>query len=628
VEAARETEQKNILYKLAFIIAIALGLFQVGTAYFGVLPAVYQRAVHWGLIGNFIFILGLADVNKRKPWNIVLNVLGIAATTATSVYMYLNYDAIMARMGAPTFFDIYFGALITIFIIVAGYQTLGWPLPTLATLFILYAFLGPYMPGMLRHQGYSFTRLSTFMYLGTEGIYGPAMNVAATYIFLFILIGVFLENTGAGKFFVDLAFSISGRISGGPAQAAVVSSAMMGTISGSGVANVVTTGTFTIPLMKKTGYKPAFAAAVEAVASNGGQILPPVMGAVAFLMAEIIGISYIAVAKAALIPAILYFFAVMAAVYLEAKKLGLKGMKKEELPKTREVLKNGFYYMIPLIVLIVMLFRGFSPLKAGIMAYFITIVLSYVKKETRLGFKDFGKGFWTAAITARSISAACACAGIIIGIVTLTSLGVKMSRMIVGLSGGHLLLALPLTMIVSLVMGMGLPTTAAYLVLAVLGAPALVNMGVGILPAHLFILYFGALSTITPPVALSTYAAAGIADADPIKTGIQAVKLAAVSFIVPYMFVYSPELLLDGSAGQIIWAIITSLIGCIALAASLIGWLKVKLHLLSRILFFAAAISLMQVGIYSDVMGFSLIIIPVAINKWLSGLTIKKTKSA
>jgi TRAP transporter 4TM/12TM fusion protein len=600
---------------VAYTLAVLLGLFQIYTALFGVLPAVYQRAAHWGIIGNFIFLLPLCKPEGRRFPGVLINIMGILCTTVATVYIYQNYDLIITRLGAPVPADIYLGIILTVAVLAAAYQTLGWPLPTLSLLFLLYAFAGPYLPGLLGHRGYNLERLSSFLYLGTEGIFGPAMNVAATYIFLFILLGVFLEHSGAGQFFVDLAFAVSGRIAGGPAQAAVVSSALMGTISGSGVANVVTTGTFTIPLMKKTGFRPDFAAAVEAVASNGGQIMPPVMGAVAFLMAEMIGVKYIEIAKAALLPAILYFVSVAIAVYLEAKRMNMRPMQAEEMPKLATVFKEGFYYLLPLIVLIHILVKGDSAMKAGIYAFFITIAISFFRKETRFTPRDFGDAFYKTAKTARSISAACACAGIIIGIVTLTGLGVKMSRLIVELSMGRVFLALPLTMLVSLVMGMGLPTTAAYLVLAVLGAPALVNMGVDVLPAHLFILYFGALSTITPPVALSTYAAAGIAGSDPIQTGITAVKLAAVSFIIPFMFVFSPELLLMGTPGATIFAVVTALIGCLALAASIVGWLGRKIGGFTRFLFFASALALLQPGLYTDIAGLGLLVVATVLSK-------------
>jgi len=339
------------------------------------------------------------------------------------------------------------------------------------------------------------------------------------------------------------------------------------------------------------------------------------MGAVAFLMAEMIGVKYIEIAKAALLPAILYFVSIAMAVYLEAKKMNMQPMQSEELPKLATVFKEGFYYLLPLIVLIHILVKGDSAMKAGIYAFFITIAISFFRKETRFTPRDFGDAFYKTAKTARSISAACACAGIIIGIVTLTGLGVKMSRLIVELSMGRVFLALPLTMLVSLVMGMGLPTTAAYLVLAVLGAPALVNMGVDVLPAHLFILYFGALSTITPPVALSTYAAAGIAGSDPIQTGITAVKLAAVSFIIPFMFVFSPELLLMGTPGATIFAVVTALIGCLALAASIVGWLGRKIGGFTRFLFFVSALALLQPGLYTDIAGLGLLVVATVLSK-------------
>ena len=377
----------------------------------------------------------------------------------------------------------------------------------------------------------------------------------------------------------------------------------MGTISGSGVSNVVTTGTFTIPLMKANGYDKNFAGAVEAVASNGGQILPPVMGSVAFLMAEMIGVSYFTVAKAAAVPALLYFFAVGIAVYFEAKRLNLRPDPNAQYERVGVVFKSGFYYLLPIALLIVFIICGYSVLRAGAYAAILTIALSYVKKDTAFHLKDFGAVVTDVAKQVRPIVAACACAGIIMGITSLTNLGIKLSGLIVTVSQGNLMIALVMTMLVSLVMGMGLPTTAAYLLLAVLGAPALIKLGADPLPAHLFILYFGCMSTITPPVALSTYAAAGISGGSPMKTGIYAMKLASVAFLIPYIFVYGQELLLYGSLGSILLAILSASLGCVALAGGMIGWLGAKMPMPLRFVLVGAAITLMIPGALTDVIG-------------------------
>ena len=503
-------------------------------------------------------------------------------------------------------------------ILIMGYESLGWALPTISVIFLLYGLFGHLIPGALSHQAFTFKRLISFLYLGTEGVFGSAMSVSATFIFIFILFGAFLEKSGAGQFFVNLALTATGRVTGGPALAAVASSALMGTISGSGVSNVVTTGTFTIPLMKANGYDKNFAGAVEAVASNGGQILPPVMGSVAFLMAEMIGVSYFTVAKAAAVPALLYFFAVGIAVYFEAKRLNLRPDPNAQYERVGVVFKSGFYYLLPIALLIVFIICGYSVLRAGAYAAILTIALSYVKKDTAFHLKDFGAVVTDVAKQVRPIVAACACAGIIMGITSLTNLGIKLSGLIVTVSQGNLMIALVMTMLVSLVMGMGLPTTAAYLLLAVLGAPALIKLGADPLPAHLFILYFGCMSTITPPVALSTYAAAGISGGSPMKTGIYAMKLASVAFLIPYIFVYGQELLLYGSLGSILLAILSASLGCVALAGGMIGWLGAKMPMPLRFVLVGAAITLMIPGALTDVIGVVLMAAPAPLCRWLN----------
>lgn len=604
---------KRALLALAFVVAAALTAFQLYTGLFGVLNAVYQRAAHWGLVSTYIFLYNLCNPKAKPAWLFVpVNVAGLLCSVASTAYILVNFVAIQNRLGLTLPADVYFGVLLIVSVVACGYQTLGWALPSISVIFLLYALFGHLLPGALNHQMFTLKRLVSFLYLGTEGIYGSAMSVSATFIFMFILFGVFLEKTGAGQFFVDLALAGTGRMTGGPAMASVASSALMGTISGSGVSNVVTTGTFTIPLMKSCGYDKDFAGAVEAVASNGGQILPPVMGSVAFLMAEIIGMSYFDVAKAALAPAILYFAAVAFAVYFEAKRLNLGAAKELQVKRAGAVFKAGFYYLLPIALLIFMLVSGYSVLRAGVFATLLTIGLSYLKKATALKWKDYKECIVSVANQVMPIVAACACAGLIMGVASLTGLGVKLSSLIVEISGGHLFIALVITMVVSLVMGMGLPTTAAYLLLAVLGAPALTSMGASTLSAHLFILYFGCMSTITPPVALSTYAAAGISGGSPWKTGINAMKLALVAFLIPYICVYNSELLLIGDAGHILLSILTALLGCVALAGGVIGWLGHKALVWERVLLVAGAVGLLVPGYLSDVIGVAIVALCLA----------------
>jgi len=616
---ANKLTAKDIILKIAFVIALILTVFQVYTALFGVLSAVYQRAVHLGLVSVYIFLFNMTKPKKRcNALMVAVNFIGIIAAAASSIYICANYVSIQGRLGITTDWDVIFGILLLVSVLISGYETLGWPLPTISVLFLIYGLYGHLIPGALSHQHFTLKRLISFLYLGTEGVYGSAMNVSATFIFMFILFGVFLEKSGAGEFFVNLALAGTGRMTGGPALASVLSSALMGTISGSGVSNVVTTGTFTIPLMKSSGYDKDFAGAVEAVASNGGQILPPVMGSVAFLMAEMIGVTYLSVAKAAAVPAILYFFAVGIAVYFEAKRKGLKPRDNTEYESAGKVFKEGFYYLLPIALLVTIMVMGYSVLRAGVYAALLTVALSYLKKSTMLRIADYKACVTSVAKQVLPIVSACACAGIIMGVTSMSNLGVKLSGLIVTVSGGKLMIALLMTMIVSLVMGMGLPTTAAYLLLAVLGAPALTKMGASPLAAHLFILYFGCMSTITPPVALSTYAAAGISGGSPLKTGIYAMKLASVAFIIPYIFTYGSELLMDGSAMGIIGAILTASLGCVALAGSVIGWMGCNMNMVLRLGLLAGAVTLMIPGAFTDVIGVALVVVCFILGRMLS----------
>ncbi|WP_174727338.1 TRAP transporter permease [Mesobacillus harenae] len=594
---------------LIIIIAVVLTVFHLYTAAFGVLPGLVQRSIHWMLISIIIFLIGLTSVERKKTlWEIIGNITLLVFATVTGLYIFLNYDEIIQNYGLFSSTDVILGILAIIVLLEASRRVLGMILPIVTLVFIFYAFAGPWLPGLLGHNGVSFERFFTFMYLGSDGIYGMALGVSATFIFLFILFGSFLNRSGAGQFFVDLALAGTGRITGGPAMSAVASSAMMGTISGSGVANVVTTGAFTIPLMKKTGYKPHFAGAVEAVASNGGQIAPPIMGAVAFLMAELLGIPYLEIATAAIIPAALYFIAVGFVVYAQAKKDGIRPLTKEEVPNLRKTIKSGIIYFVPLIIIVLMLIQGFSPMRAAFFAILSVIVIGVLKKDVQFNLKAMLESIEEAAKSALPVAAACACAGIVIGVVSLTGLGLKLSSLIVSLSGGIVIIALIITMLVSIVLGMGLPTSAAYLLLAVLGGPALIEMGVNQLSAHLFILYFGCLSTITPPVALSSFAAAGIAGSSPMQTGFTSFRLAIVAFIIPYMFVFNPSLLMNGEWSNILIATVSAAFGCYLMSGSIIGWLLGNVGFSLRIVLFIAAVLMLYPGIYSDLIGFAVFV--------------------
>jgi TRAP transporter 4TM/12TM fusion protein len=442
------------------------------------------------------------------------------------------------------------------------------------------------------------------MYYTTEGILGIPLGVSSTFIFLFLLFGAFLERTGIAKLFIDIANAIAGWASGGPAKVAVITSALEGTISGSSVANTVGSGSFTIPMMKKLGYKPEFAAAVEASASTGGQIMPPIMGAAAFLMAEFIGLPYIEIAKAAVIPALLYFTGVLISVHLEAKRLGLKGANRSELPTIWSVMKERGHLFVPLIAIIYVLTEGFTPVLAALVGLALSILAGMIKKDTRMGFGDIVNALEAGARSALGVAVACATAGIIVGVVTLTGVGLKMANGLVDLAGGNLLLTLMFTMVASLILGMGAPTTANYVITSTIAAPALVLLGVPILAAHMFVFYFGIVADITPPVALAAYAGAGIAKADPFKTGVIATKLAIGAFIIPYIFVFSPQIILIGSTPVgLVQNIITALCGMTAIGAAMIGYFLTNMSMPERIAFFIGGLMLIDPGTITDIAG-------------------------
>ena len=496
-------------------------------------------------------------------------------------------------------------------------RTVGPELPIVAIVFLAYARFGPYLPSPLNHRGFSISRIVEHTFLTTEGIFGTPLMVSSTFVFLFILYGAFLEKTGVGQLFIDLAFAATGHMRGGPAKTAVLASGLMGSISGSSVANTVTTGAFTIPAMKKVGYSPEFAGAVEAAASTGGQIMPPVMGAAAFIMSEMTGIPYFQIVTAAAIPAILYYLAVGTMVHFEALKTGLVGLPKEQLPKARDTMKRGWHLMIPLIAILYFLtVAQWTPFKAAYWSIIIAVVVAMLKKETRIGIKDILGALESGARSAVGVASACACAGIVVGVVTLTGLGLKFASLIIDVAGGNLLATLFLTMVASLILGMGLPTTAKYIVLATMAAPALVQLGVPLIAAHLFILYFGVVADITPPVALAAYAGAGIAGGNAMKTGFLALKLALAGFLIPYIFALSPGLLLvDVTWFEALHTFITALVGIISLAAGVQGWLLTKTQLYERALLIVSAFALIDPGLATDLIGLGALVLVYMLQK-------------
>lgn len=611
----REAGTRNFegpMGKLVAMICIAFSAFQIYTAMFGVLDAQLQRAVHlsFGLLLIYVLYPGRLTWS-RKTLHPADAFLAIVAAL-TPIYIIVNYEGLVRRSGLETPTDLMVGLIGLIVVVEAARRTVGWPMIIVAALFIVYAFIGPYMPYILAHRGLGWDELVSHLYFSTEGIYGIPLGVSSTFIFLFILFGAYLETTGLGKFFIDIANAIAGWAAGGPAKVAVLSSGLMGTVSGSSVANVAGTGSFTIPMMKQLGYRPEFAGAVEAAASTGGQLMPPVMGAAAFLMAEFVGIPYIEVVKAAVIPALLFYMGVWLGVHFEAKKFGLKGVPRDQLPKFRELLFERGHLAIPLVVIVYLLVTGYTPMRAALVAIVLAIAASMLKKSTRMTFGQFIEGLINGAKGTLGVLIACATAGIIIGVVTKTGVGLKLASALLELAGGHLLPAMFFTMITSLLLGMGVPTTANYVITSTIAAPALTQMGIPVLAAHMFAFYFGIIADVTPPVALAAYAGAGIAGANPMKTGVHAAKLAIAAFIIPYIFVLNPVILMINVTPMgLIQPIVTSVIGMVGLSVAMIGFFVAPVNGLERVAFFIGGLCMIDPGQFTDLIGIVILAVLV-----------------
>lgn len=601
---------------ITVIVSIAFCVFQLYATLSGAITAQVLRATHLAFVQLLGFLLFPAT--KKMPRNtlplydVILGLIGAAAW----MYISVNFDSLARRAGMYTPIDIAVGVVGIVILLESCRRIVGLPILIIASCFILYAFAGPYLPGFLNHRGYSFERVVSHLFYNTEGIMGTPLGACATFIFLFILFGSLLEKTGIGQFFIDICNAIAGGASGGPAKVAVLTSALEGTVSGSSVSNTVGSGSFTIPMMKKLGYKPEFAAAVEAAASTGGQIMPPIMGAAAFLMAESLGIPYLNVAKAAIIPAILYFSGIFISVHLEAKKLGLKGMNKSELPRFLPLLLKKGYLILPLAAIIFFLVSGktatYSALMGIVFSTGLGIATSIVDilqgNKARFDIKDIIETLTNAARNIVSVAIACGMAGIIIGVVTLTGLGLKLGAGLISISGGIKLLTLLFTMLSSLILGMGAPTTANYLITSTITAGALIMLEIEPLAAHMFAFYFGIIADITPPVALAAIAGSAIAKSKPMRTALEATKLAVGAFIVPYMFVYNPAMLLiNTNAFEIITIIISALIGMFGISAALEGYVFRKTYVFERILFGLAGLLLIFPEPITDIIGLVVI---------------------
>ena len=620
---------KSVTYFVAFV-AIFYSLFHLFIT-FNPLPELIQRAAHVAIGLALIFLLYPARQTSSRQHISLLDWFLALLSIFSFLYLWKEYQSIMTtRGGIPNTLDIAFAIMSVVLVIEATRRVMGWMLPILSLIFLTYTFISHFdwLPDRLITRPYTISDIFGHMYLKTEGLYSSAIGASVTFIFLFILFGAFLAKSGMGKLFNDLAMALAGHKQGGPAKVAVISSGFMGSINGTAVANVVGTGSFTIPLMKKIGYHKNFAGAVEASASVGGQILPPVMGASAFIMAETTGVSYGTIALAALLPALLYYLGVMAQVHFRAGKDDLKGVPKADLPKVKEVLKERGHLLLPILALVFFLFQNIPVSYAAVYTIVLTIFVAALRKSTRMGVKDILDALVDGAKQSLSVMAACAVVGIIIGVVSLTSFGSVMTSSIMSLGAGSLFLTLFLTMIASMILGMGLPSIPAYIITATMAAPALANFDIPVLVAHMFVFYFGLFANITPPVALAAFAGAGIAGGDPMRTGFQALKLSLAGFIVPFLFVYNPAMLMIDTTNvavnarefafpawtTIVSITVTSVIGILALGSAVEGYFKTYLNWFWRIFLGVGALCMIIPETITDIVGIIMVIIAITVN--------------
>jgi TRAP transporter 4TM/12TM fusion protein len=630
-----ERRLSGIPYKITYIIALAMACFQLYTAFFGTLTATLQRSVHLSFAMTLCFLF-YPRSKKSKVKTIPFYDFILAMIAGFSaIYVTVYYQVLVTRIGNPTTVDLVMGCLTILLILEATRRAVGLPLMLIASLFILYGFIGPYLPDLIAHRGYGFRRVVDHLYLTMEGIFGIPLWVSSTFVFAFVLFGAIFERSGAGTFLLKLAMSLVGHTRGGPAKVSVIASAFFGTISGSGVANTATIGTMTIPMMKKVGFSPELAGGIDTAAGGNGQIMPPVMGAAAFVMAEFLGIPYLQVCVAAALPAVIDQLALLGAVHLLSVKYDLKGLPRKELPKFIPTLVRGAHFLIPIAVLFyALVIKRLTPLTSAAMAIGVAATIFIIQgmvaslgwgrdTEKRSGavadetkavsweptINSFSKildAMFNASRTMAGIGVTCACAGIVVGMVTLTGAGLNMTNVVVTLSAGNLYLGLFVTMIACLILGMGVPTTPNYVIMATIMAPALKAMApeVPIIAIHLFVFYFGILADGTPPVCLAAYAAAGIAGADPFKTGVNAFKLDMRTFLLPYMFITAPQMLLiDTNVFEATWIFITASIGMYALAGGMQGFFIADDKWYERIILLASAVALVKPGLYTDILG-------------------------
>lgn len=607
-------EIKNKKLFFINILAATFALVFIYQAAFGFWQVQITRGLYIWFALVLTFLVNPKRKGEPKLFVKIIDYILVALATVVVYYFIQNFEIFTNNAGLPlTTTELTLGIAAVGLVLEASRRTVGNSLAIIALVFVAYTYFGQYMPDIIYHRGYSINRIISVMYTSTEGIFGSVVYVFSTFIFLFVIFGTFLKASGAGDFFVELSKAAVGRFTGGAGQSAVVSSWLLGSVLGSSTANTAITGSVTIPMMLSRGYKPHVAAAIEAVVSIGGQFMPPVMGAAAFLMAAFVGVPYITIAMAGLLPALLFFFSMIFMVYLEAKRSGLKGIPVEELPKVSDVFKRGWYFLVPIVLIVYFLANGYSPSMAGFYAILSSYLVSLFRKETRMSPKDVFDALAESGKSSLALATTAGAVGILVAAISLPGLGMKFSSIILQLANGNLPIALVLVMAASFVLGMGMNVSSAYLVLVTLAAPALVQMGVPLLTAHFFVFWTSQLSVITPPVCLSAYVAAAIAKADTWKTGWYSLRMGLSIYYVPIMFVYLPQLLWVGSLGQIAWAFATSLLGVLAFSAVMQGYLYCETNLVDRAMLSVASISLILSSLLTDGIGLGLILLVIVL---------------
>jgi TRAP transporter 4TM/12TM fusion protein len=606
--STRQRQLTGISAQLVRWIAVGMSLFQLYTGYFQ-FTAMNQRVPHVTLGFILIFLVYPMSKRSRKDRLSIDSVIAATIILICGVYVMFTWFRKMGAMGLEVpLYELIMGGVFILLLIEGTRRALGLAFPMIAVLVLVYARFGEIIPGLFAHKNYGVDRIISSMFITADGVFGMLAGISATFIFLFILFGAMLREAGGGEFFINFAYGICGKFRGGPAKIAIVASSLFGMLSGSGTANVAGTGQITIPLMKRTGYPPYFAGAVETVASAGGLLMPPIMGSAVFIIMEILGVNYLVIIKASILMAVLYYLGLFLMVDIEAQKIGLVGLKQEEIPSLKKTLKEGWHFFIPLLVLIYFLgIERSSVTRAALWANISIPLISMIRKHTRMSLSKILTGLEKGALTAAPVVAILSLGGIVVGMITLTGLGLMLSSILIELSHGNLFILLLMTMVASIILGMGVPPVAAYIILAILVVPALIKMGVYPLAAHLFVFYFGTIAGITPPMAPDAFVAAGIADSPMMKTALTACRLAIVIFILPYIFVYNNALLMIGNFWQIIWVSFTALLGVFALAAAVQNFMNRKVPFLLRIVLLGTSLSLIIPGYKTDLLGIVLL---------------------